>query len=196
MGFGFSLIFFILCVRIMKRGDGMLLEIEFFVLELLQKIHFDLLDTFMVAVTSLGNGGAIWIAIGVIMLFFKKYRRTGIAVLLGLLMGLLIGNLGIKNLVARERPCAINTAIELLIPFPSEYSFPSGHTLSSFIASTVIFLNSKRLGIYAYVLASLIAFSRLYLYVHFPTDIIGGIVLGLLLGAFSHWILKRLTFKE
>ena len=174
----------------------MLLNIEFFVLDLLQGLHFDLLDSLMVAVTTLGNGGAVWIAIGVLMLFFKKYRRVGVAVLLGLLMGLLIGNLGIKNLVARERPCAINTAVELLIPYPSEYSFPSGHTLSSFIASTVIFLNSKRLGVYAYVLASLIAFSRLYLYVHFPTDIIGGIVLGLLLGAFSHWTLKRLAFNK
>ena len=124
----------------------MLLNIEFFVLDLLQGLHFDLLDSLMVAVTTLGNGGAVWIAIGVLMLFFKKYRRVGVAVLLGLLMGLLIGNLGIKNLVARERPCAINTAVELLIPYPSEYSFPSGHTLSSFIASTVIFLNSKRLG--------------------------------------------------
>ena len=174
----------------------MLLDIEFFVLDLLQRIRFDFLDLLMVVITKLGNGGAVWIAIGVFLLFFKKRRRVGVAILLGLLMGLLIGNLGIKNLVARPRPCAINTAVELLIPYPSEYSFPSGHTLSSFIASTVIFLNSKRYGVYAYVLASLIAFSRLYLYVHFPTDIIGGVVLGLLLGAFSHWILKRPLFDK
>lgn len=174
----------------------MLLRIEFLVLDFLQSIRFDFLDSLMVAITKLGNGGAVWIAIGVLMLFFKKYRRVGIAVLLGLLMGVVVGNLGIKNLVGRERPCAINTAVELLIPCPNEYSFPSGHTLSSFIASTVIYLNNKRLGIYAYVLASLIAFSRLYLYVHFPTDIIGGIVLGLCLGAFSHWILKRPVFDK
>ncbi len=174
----------------------MLLEIEFLVLDFLQRIRFEFLDDLMVAVTTLGNGGAIWIAVGVLMLFFKKYRKIGVAVLLGLLMGLVIGNLGIKNLVARERPCAINTAIELLIPYPSEYSFPSGHTLSSFIASTVIFRGNKRLGACAYILASLIAFSRLYLYVHFPTDIIGGIVLGLCLGAFSYWILKRPVFDK
>ena len=101
------------------------------------------------------------------------------------------GNLVIKNLVARVRPCAINTAIELLIPFPSEYSFPSGHTLSSFIGATCIFLRDKRLGVPAYLLASLIAFSRLYLYVHFPSDIIGGALLGLALAYLAFKIMKK-----
>lgn len=155
--------------------------IEFAILDAIQTIRFAMLDKLMVVITTLGNGGAVWIAIGLIMLFFKKYRRAGVALLLGLLLGLVCGNLVIKNLVARVRPCAINTTVKLLIPFPSEYSFPSGHTLSSFIGATCIFVREKRLGIPAYVLASLIAFSRLYLYVHFPTDIIGGILLGLAL---------------
>lgn len=169
----------------------MLTDIEFAILNALQNIRFEFLDRFMVAVTSLGNGGMIWIAVGIVMLFFKKYRRAGVAVLLGLLFGLLCGNLAIKNLVARERPCAISMAPELLIPYPGEYSFPSGHTLSSFIAATCIFIRDKRLGIPAYILASVIAFSRLYLYVHFPTDILGGIVLGIALAFLAVRISKK-----
>ena len=129
------------------------------------------------------------------MLLFKKTRRAGIAVLVGLLLGLLCGNLAIKNLVARERPCAIGTAPELLIPYPSEYSFPSGHTLSSFIAATCIFLRNKKWGISAYVFASGIAFSRIYLYVHFPTDILGGIILGIALAHLATWISKKPKWK-
>ena len=167
------------------------MAIEFSMLDAIQTLRFDFLDGLMVAITTLGNGGAVWIVIGLIMLLFKKYRRAGAALLLGLLFGLVCGNLVIKNLVARVRPCAINTAIELLIPFPSEYSFPSGHTLSSFIGATCIFLRDKRLGVPAYLLASLIAFSRLYLYVHFPSDIIGGALLGLALAYLAFKIMKK-----
>ena len=173
----------------------MLMQFEFAVLNALQTIRFDFLDKLMVAVTTLGNGGMIWIAVGIVMLLFKKTRRAGIAVLVGLLLGLLCGNLAIKNLVARERPCAIGTAPELLIPYPSEYSFPSGHTLSSFIAATCIFLRNKKWGISAYVFASGIAFSRLYLYVHFPTDILGGIILGIALAHLATWISKKPKWK-
>ena len=169
----------------------MFTQIEFFILDAIQAIRFGLLDRLMVAVTTLGNGGAIWIAVGITMLFSKKYRKTGIAVLIGLLLGLILGNLTIKNLVARPRPCSINTDINLLIPFPSEYSFPSGHTLSSFVSAVGIYLGNKKLGVWAIALASLIAFSRLYLYVHFPTDILGGVVLGIALAHLSLLITKK-----
>lgn len=169
----------------------MLSEFEFIVLNALQSVRCDLLDGLMVAITSLGDKGVIWIAVGIFMLCFKKYRRTGVTVLLGLLLGLVCGNLIIKNIIARLRPYAINTAIELIIPYPDGYSFPSGHTLSSFIASTCIFIRNKKQGIAAYVLAAAIAFSRLYLYVHFPTDVIGGIVLGVAIALFSVWLLKK-----
>ena len=173
----------------------MLAEIEFAILDAIQSIRFELLDRLMVAITTLGNKGIVWIVIGVVMLFFKKYRRAGVAVLLGLVFGLVCGNWVIKNLVARARPCAINTAIRLIIPYPSEYSFPSGHTLSSFIAATCVFLRNKKFGIAAYVLASLIAFSRLYLYVHFPTDIIGGILLGIALAHLAVWLTRKPQWK-
>lgn len=173
----------------------MFLEIEFFILDAIQTIRFELLDKLMIGITTLGNKGLVWIIIGVVMLFFKKYRRAGISVLLGLIFGLVLGNWTIKNIVARARPCAINTSIELIIPYPSEFSFPSGHTLSSFIASTCIFLRNKKFGVFAYILASLIAFSRLYLYVHFLTDIIGGILLGIALAHLVTWIMKKPEWK-
>ena len=169
----------------------MLTQIEFLILDAIQNIRFGFLDKLMVAVSTIGNGGAVWIATGIIMLFFKKHRKTGIAVLIGLLLGLILGNLTIKNLVARPRPCAINTDINLLIPFPSEFSFPSGHTLSSFVSAVGIYLGNKKLGVWAVVLASLIAFSRLYLYVHFPTDILGGIILGTVLAHIARLITKK-----
>ena len=173
----------------------MLLEIEFFILDAIQAIRFELLDRLMVGITTLGNEGIVWIIIGIIMLFFKKSRRAGVSVLLGLIFGLVLGNWTIKNIVARARPCAINTAIELIVPYPSEFSFPSGHTLSSFIAATCVFLCNKKFGVFAYVLASLIAFSRLYLYVHFPTDIIGGVLLGIALAHLATWIMKKPQWK-
>lgn len=173
----------------------MLAEVEFAILDAIQAVRFGLLDKLMVAITTLGNEGAVWIVIGIVMLFFKKYRRAGVTVLLGLIFGLVTGNWVIKNIVARARPCAINTAIELIIPYPSEYSFPSGHTLSSFIAATCVFLRNKKFGAATYVLASLIAFSRLYVYVHFPTDIIGGVLLGIALAHLATWIMKKPQWK-
>ena len=153
------------------------------------------LDAVMPAVTSLGNGGLVWIAVALILTAVKKYRVAGIAVLIALILNLLIGNVILKPLIARVRPCDINTAVKLLIPRPTDYSFPSGHTLSSFAAATVIFLRDKRFGTAALILASLIAFSRLYLYVHYPTDVLAGIVIGIAIGFFSYYATDKITKK-
>ena len=149
----------------------------------------------MPIITSLGNGGIIWILTALILIATKKYRVTGIAVLAALLLNLLIGNIILKPLIARVRPCDINTAVQLLIPRPTDYSFPSGHTLSSFAAATVIFLRDKRFGIAALILASLIAFSRLYLYVHYLSDVLGGIVIGAAIGIFVHIMISNIMKK-
>lgn len=156
---------------------------EFEILYAIQEIHREWLDTLMVFVSTLGNGGMIWILSGVAMLCFKRSRKCGWLLLLSMAVCYILGNLGIKNLVQRARPCTIDPTVQLLIPHPSEYSFPSGHTLHSFAAATMIFFHYKRTGILALVLASLIAFSRMYLFVHFPTDILGGIILGVLAAA-------------
>ncbi len=169
---------------------------EFPLLDALQNIHSPILDQFMVAITTLGNKGIIWIIIGVIMLFFKKTRKCGIAVLLALLFSLFVCNIALKNIVARERPCWINENVPLLIPYPSDFSFPSGHSQASFAAAFAIFLNHKRIGIGALVLAGLIAFTRLYLYVHFPTDVIAGTIIGCGLGSLANYIVNKPSFRK
>ncbi len=137
------------------------------------------LDAAMPAITALGNGGAIWLVTAGVMLCTKKYRRAGIMLLTGLAVGLIIGNLLLKNIIARPRPCWLDSSAELLIAVPKDYSFPSGHTLSSTIAAAVLTGIDRRFGIAAIPLAALIAFSRLYLYVHFPSDVLFAALLGL-----------------
>lgn len=136
-------------------------------------------DAIMPLITYMGSGGAIWIVTALIMLASRKYRKTGFKIAAALILSLLICNMLIKPTVARVRPYEVNTAIELIISKPTEYSFPSGHTSSSFAAATVLMLcEDRKIWVPAMVTAALIAFSRLYLYVHYPTDVICGMALG------------------
>ena len=140
------------------------------------------LDVLMPKITLLGNGGAIWLLAAALLLVTKKYRRYGALLLAGLAAGVLAGNVVLKHLIARPRPCWLDTSVPLLIANPADYSFPSGHTLSSVIGATILTRADRRFGYAAIPLAALIAFSRLYLYVHFPTDILGAAVLSVGLG--------------
>lgn len=165
-------------------------ELDFTILDYIHStFSCTFLDKVMPVITSLGNAGLVWIAAGVIMLFFKRYRKAGFTMLVGLLVGFLLGNLLIKNLVARPRPFELDPTIQLLITAPTDRSFPSGHTLSSACAATVLFRSrreiGKAIGIAAIVLACLIAFSRLYLQVHFPSDVLGGAAIGIAVGFFT-----------
>lgn len=155
---------------------------EFAILDSIQGLRCDFLDTIVPVITSLGNKGYIWIAIGLMMCVSRKYRKYGIILLAVLTAGLLVGNVCLKHLVMRPRPCWINDSIDMLIRIPRDYSFPSGHTLSSAGAATVITGADRRFGWVAIPLAVLIAFTRLYLYVHFPTDILAGALIGFGLG--------------
>jgi undecaprenyl-diphosphatase len=156
-----------------------------------QNMRSEFLDAVMIVITSLGNGGILWIVIALIFIATKKYRSEGFALAAALLMHLLICNIMLKPLIARIRPCDINTAVELLIPRPHDYSFPSGHTSASFAGATVICYANKRIGILAVILAAAIAFSRLYLYVHYPSDVLGGAGLGIALGMLSHGLVAH-----
>ena len=140
------------------------------------------LDAVVPKLTMLGNAGIIWILAGVLLLCTKKYRRQGALVLMGLLAGLLVGNVALKHLVARSRPCWLDPSVQLLIATPTDYSFPSGHTLSSTISATILTKTDRRFGYAAIPMAALLAFSRLYLFVHFPSDVLAGAVLGLVIG--------------
>lgn len=145
------------------------------------------LDGIMLFFTTIGDGGLLWIAIGLGLLLFPKTRRIGLMLLIALFFTHLIGSVLLKNLFARPRPCVTFPDVPLLIPRPSAFSFPSGHASSSFAGAAVLFFAAgKKAGIPALAAASLIAFSRVYLFVHYPTDILAGALLGLLIGWF--WV--------
>ena len=141
-----------------------------------------LMDFWMPKITALGNSGIIWVLAAVALLCTKKYRRYGVMLLVGLAAALLLGNLALKNLFARPRPCWLDESVPLLIARPSDYSFPSGHTMAGAIGATILTAADRRFGWAAIPLAVFIAFSRLYLYVHFPSDVLGGAVLGVGIG--------------
>ena len=157
-----------------------------------------LLDTLMPLITHLGDGGIFWIGCAVLLMIRPKTRKTGLAMAYALLMGLIVCNLTLKPLIARIRPFDyqlehFNRVIPLLISSPHDFSFPSGHTIASFEGAVVLALNSKKVGIPALLLASLIAFSRMYLYVHYPTDVIASIVLGTVFAMLSNRLAQLQT---
>ncbi len=157
------------------------------------------LDILFPAITHLGDAGAIWILVTVLLLLLPKSRKTGIAMAAALLMGVAVCNLGMKPLFARIRPydyqlTHFGNLIPLLIEAESDFSFPSGHTIASFEAATVLWRSSRKWGIPAMILAALIAFSRLYLYVHYPTDVLCSLALGIGIGYLAHrWTQNHLT---
>lgn len=142
-------------------------------------------DWIMPKITHLGDAGLIWIIFGLGLVLTKKYRIHGLVMLVALGIGVLVGNIALKNIVARARPCWIDSSVQILIPVPTDYSFPSGHTLASVIGATCIYLTNKKFALLAVPLAVLIAFSRLYLFVHFPTDIIASAIIGITIGKLS-----------
>lgn len=153
------------------------------------------LNRVLPVVTSWANHGEIWILLAVVLIAIPKTRKTGLAMGITLLMGLLVGNLLLKNLVARVRPYDL-TEVTLLVSRLSDYSFPSGHTLASVGAATALMLYQRWWGIPALVLAAVIAFSRLYLFVHFPTDVVAGALLGVALAFFARWLLEKWYQKK
>lgn len=164
---------------------------EFGILYFLQSLHTPWLDVFMKEITSLGDHGIFWILTGVILLCFRKTRIMGLCVILSLAAGFLVGNTFLKNVIARERPCWIDSSVPLLIHNPRDYSFPSGHTLAFFEGAVSIWLYNRKWGTAALILAALIGFSRMYLFVHFPTDVLGGLILGVLIAFLVHSIVEK-----
>jgi undecaprenyl-diphosphatase len=133
-------------------------------------------------ITDIGELGLCWIVICIGLLFSKKYRRVGFLTLVALAFGGIIGDIIIKHIVQRPRPFMAWPDISLLIKAPPTYSFPSGHALSSFAAATVLSFYLKYWRIPLFLLAFLIAFSRLYLFVHYPSDVLAGALLGIAIG--------------
>lgn len=169
-------------------------EMEF--LHAIQAMHTAWLTPVMVVVSTLGNAGLIWILTGLVLLIPKKTRQCGITMLIAMAFSFLLGNIILKNLIARDRPFVLDETVELLIPKPGEFSFPSGHTLNGFTAATVIFLHFKKAGIGALLFAGLIAFSRMYLFVHFPTDILGGMILGIMDALLVTFVVRKAVERK
>lgn len=154
------------------------------------------LDFLLPKITALGDVGIIWITITIIMLCVKRWRKCGIICALSLVLCILVGSFTLKPLFARIRPFDLNTAVDLLIDRPTDFSFPSGHSMTAFAAATSVYTCYKKSGRWLLALAGLIAFSRLYLYVHYPTDVIAGIIIGILLALCSSKIVKQLSLKK
>lgn len=134
----------------------------------------------------------IIIAAMILMIIFKKTRRTGIALMISVVCVFIIGNLILKPAVARIRPYDVNTTIQLIVSAEHDFSFPSAHTYFAFTAATVIFMRYKKIGICCYILAILMALSRMYLYVHYPTDVIAGAIFGIGFGIAGYFIEKAI----
>ena len=154
------------------------------------------LDVVMPIITLLGDAGIFWIACAAVMLFIPKLRKTGLAMGAALVIGLLLCNVTLKPLVGRIRPYDFQmehfgNEIKLLIDAQHDFSFPSGHTIASFEAATALLINNKKLGIPAMVLAVLIAFSRLYLYVHYPSDVLASVVLGIGIAFLGNFLVNK-----
>jgi len=143
-----------------------------------------ILNYVMLFFTYLGEEGIIWILFALAMLIFPKYRKYGVKMALALLVMLFVNNIFLKPLIARPRPFVNDPSIvaHMIIEGPSSWSFPSGHTASSFAAAFVFFRNlPRKFGVPAIILAAFIGLSRLYIGVHYPTDVLFGVLSGFLL---------------
>ena len=163
------------------------MPIEFTFLDYLQTLRTPLLDQLMLYMTAFVGDGEVVVAFGVVLLCFKRTRKAGMTLLIAMLIAFLLSSLGLKKLFARIRPCNINMAVDMLVARPQSYSFPSGHTTQAFaLFMSMYFAKMKKLFLVTACIGLVICFSRMYLYVHFPTDILGGAVVGTL-SAYLAW---------
>lgn len=171
-------------------------NLELAILDFIQ-LHFrcGFLDAVVPAFSRLCNHGELWILLALILLAIPKTRRCGAAVAAALVLDLLFCNGVLKPLVRRVRPCDVNQAVSLLIPRPTDFSFPSGHTAASFAAAAALWKARSRLRVPALITAVLMGLSRLYLYVHWPSDVVGGALVGSGCGlageALVSWMISR-----
>lgn len=161
------------------------MSFEYAILKYINK-HFknSFCDRLLYIATKMGDFGEIWIITAILMFWFNKTRKWGLVFSFGFLFATILGNLVLKPIFGRERPCD-NLDIELALKRPMGYSFPSGHTLTSFTAGTIIFEINFFAGMLAFIIAVLISFSRMYFCVHYPSDVFGGAILGIIIGCIS-----------
>lgn len=170
---------------------------ELNILHAIQLLHNPILDQIMVTAfnTLVGSIGQLWIVVGLVLLVIPKTRKCGAAVLLSYAVSLLIGNVWLKDLIARPRPCAVDDTVQLIIKKPESFSCPSIHTYLAFSSAMAIFHYYKKAGIGVFVFAAIVGFSRMYFFVHYPTDVLFGAVLGVVTAFVVCTLLDKLTHK-
>lgn len=151
------------------------------------------INTLFKLITFLGEGGVVCILLGIIFLCIKKTRKSGIYILSGLALGIVITNLILKPIVARPRPFAEDLSIaeflsNIKYALPTDWSFPSGHSQVVFNVATMLTLIYKKNGWWAYIPAVLVALSRIFLCVHYPTDVLCGSVIGVLSAVVAYFV--------
>ena len=170
--------------RINKFDDYILFVIK-------NNVHNRYLDVIMPMATFMGNLGFIWIAIAIALIVDKPYRTIGNSLILTLIIATIVGEGIVKHIVRRVRPCNKQNNFSIISLKPISYSFPSGHTLSSFAAAEMLSMYFIQYRFVFIAMALLIALSRLYLYVHYPTDVIAGIIIGVLCAKVTFIILQE-----
>ena len=153
------------------------------------------LDVFFSTITRFADHGIGWIVLSVLLIAFKKTRKMGISMGLALIIGYITGNMFLKNVIGRVRPYDFAGNVDLLVDRLSDFSFPSGHTLCSFEGAFAVFIRNKKWGIAAIVFAFLIALSRLYLYVHYPSDVLVGALMGIAIAYLASFIVDKAAKK-
>lgn len=177
---------------------------DFDILNTIQSnLRCEALDDFFTVLTKIaGNYGHLWLALALVLLIFRKTRRCSFAILLSYALVFVLGQFVLKDLIARVRPCndgdavqAFVESLKMITTLPTSYSCPSTHSAWAFAAATSVFMFRKRWGLVVLIPALAIAFSRLYLYVHFPTDVLFGAVLGILMGIAASVTVKAIAKK-
>ncbi|MGN0156613.1 MAG: phosphatase PAP2 family protein [Lachnospiraceae bacterium] len=144
-------------------------------------------------ITHLGDMGIIWIVISLLLLLRKGTRRAGMMSLISLALCFCVTNLFLKNLFNRIRPYEVVNGLELLIEKQKDFSFPSGHSASSFASAVVLYKTlPKRYGVIILGMAFIISLSRLYVGVHYPSDVIAGIMIGTITAIAVIMVQKRI----
>lgn len=170
-------------------------EIQF--LDALQGIRGPVLDNIMAFLSDLGNAGIFWITIGLLLLIPKKYRKYGLQMLVAMALTFVVGNLILKNIFDRTRPCQVFVDMyQLTVMIPFDSSFPSGHTMNGITGALSLMYMDKRVGVLALILAAAIAFSRIYNFMHWPTDVLAGIVIGIMSAVFVNFVFRKRVWKN
>lgn len=166
---------------------------DFKILEFI-RLHFKckFMDFIMKNISTFFNYSIVWMALGVVLISLKSTRAVGYEIFVALTLELLICNVFVKRISKRARPFTKNDEVNLLINPPKDYSFPSGHTLCAFMCATIIAAHIFWVGVILFVVAVLVAFSRMYLYVHYPSDVFVGALMGIFIALISNQLVELL----